>query len=125
MWNYRAAVLDVLDGDTVRALIDTGLHGRQQEDLRLKDVWAPEKRQTGGPETTEFVRGWLAACDVRRRWPIEVDTEPNTNPEPDEQRSFVRYIAEVRNIATGQSLNEAVRGFLTAHPGWGGGVGST
>jgi endonuclease YncB( thermonuclease family) len=124
MWNYRAAVLEVLDGDTVRLLVDTGYHGRQEEDHRLKGVWAPEKNQPGGSETAEFVRGWLASLDRARRWPLEVDTEPNSNPEPDERRSFTRYIAEVRNIATGRSLNEDIRTFLAGHPEWPGGVGA-
>lgn len=125
MWNYRARVLETLDGDTLRVELDTGFHGRQEEDLRLLAVYAPEKSQPGGSETAQFVRGWVAQLDPKLRWPIEVDTSPNTNPEPDERRSFVRYIAEVRNIATGRSLNDDVRAFLAAHPDWGGGIGAT
>lgn len=124
MWDYRAAILDVHDGDTVTALVDQGLHGRQEEDLRLKDVWAPELHQPGGPETAEFVRGLVASLDKTRRWPVLVNTEPNTNPEPSERRSFVRYIATIHDIATGRSLNDTIRQFLAGHPEWPGGVGA-
>jgi hypothetical protein len=124
MWNYRATILEVVDGDTVRTLIDQGLHGRQQEDLRLVDVWAPESGHPGGTETEMFVRGWMASLDKSRRWPIEVDTVPNTRPEPEERRSFVRYAADVRDIVTQRSLNDTVREFLAGHPEWGGGIGS-
>jgi O-phosphoseryl-tRNA(Cys) synthetase len=126
MWDYRAALVEVHDGDTIVALIDQGLSGRQEEALRLLDVWAPELADPGGAETTEFVRGWFASVEARRRWPLEVWTVPTTRKvEPTERRTLTRYEAIVLNIATRASLNEAVRGFLAGHPEWGGGTGST
>lgn len=125
MWDYRAALIEVHDGDTIIALIDQGLSGRQEEPLRLLNVWAPELSQPGGAETTEFVRGWLAAVDRDRRWPLEVWTVPTVRKvEPTERRTLARYEATVLNIATRASLNEAVRVFLAGHPEWGGGTGS-
>lgn len=124
MWTYRAAILAVLDGDTVRALIDTGFHGRQEEDLRLAGVWAPESHQPGGEQAAGVVRGWVAALDPRLRWPVEIVTSLNKRLEPDERRTFTRYVVEIRSIASGASLNEAVRSFLVGHPEWGTGVGA-
>lgn len=124
MWDYRATIIEVADGDTVRALMDQGFGSRQQEDLRLKEVWAPELHQPGGVETAEFVRGLVAGLDKTRRWPVLVTTEPNTNREPSERRSFVRYIAVIHDASTGRSLNDTIRQFLASHPEWPGGVGS-
>ena len=63
MWEYRARDLSVVDGDTLRLLVDTGFYARHQVDLRLLDVWAPELKEPGGEETKGFVINWLDMID--------------------------------------------------------------
>jgi hypothetical protein len=115
MWEYRARLIQALDGDTMRLLIDTGFHGRRVEDIRLLGVHAPELREPGGGETLEFVESWLA--DSSAEWPLRLLTVPNTKPEPEERRSFVRYLGVVTEGDL--SLNAAVDNFLAGHPEWG------
>jgi hypothetical protein len=58
-----------------------------------------------------------------RRWPLYVMTEPNTNPEPTERRSFVRYIGTVYDYADRRRcLNVDLAGFLAQHLEWGSGT---
>jgi hypothetical protein len=124
MWDYRAALIKVTDGDTMVFLVDTGFHGRQEVELRLAGVNAPELSQPGGIETKTFVSEWLQNSSSLlslppMRWPLRVQTQINTNPEPIERRSFTRYIGWVHSFATGASLNTAIIDFLNQHPEWG------
>jgi endonuclease YncB( thermonuclease family) len=118
VWEYRAALLDVLDGDTIRALVDLGGHVRAQWDLRLADVTAPELRQPGGVESLEYTRAWMAEL-ASVRWPLLVRTRVNRNPEPEELRSFIRYVADVYDLHSARHLNGELRAFLVLHPEWG------
>lgn len=123
MFDYRSICLEVIDGDTLKFLLDQGLSSRQEESVRLKDVYAPERTKPGGAETTAFVKTWVDLHDVPGvRWPLYVWTEKNAKPEPDEKRSFVRYIATVYDITTQHCLNNDVRDFLAQHPEWGPGI---
>ncbi|SRR6266540_1880198 len=127
MWEYRASVLSVVDGDTLRTLWDQGRHTYGQEDVRLLDVWAPELREPGGPETKEFVSSWCAEAaranfPLTLRWPILIHTEINSLVEPEEKRTFTRYVADVWFIDKSRHLNADVRTFLLSHPEWGKGA---
>jgi hypothetical protein len=122
MWDYRARCLRVHDGDTLTLLIDQGLHSRQEEQIRLVDVFAPELSQLGGNETRTFAQNWVNTWSVGLIWPLYVITEKNTNPEPDEKRTFTRYIGKVYSIQSKSCLNDQVSAFLFAHPEWGLGV---
>lgn len=123
MWDYRAQCVRVVDGDSFIALIDQGLGGRQEEELRLEGVSCPELHDVGGPECRDYTSRWINERQMTgRRWPLYVMTSPNTKPEPDERRSFVRYIAQVMDIQTRQSLNADLRAFLATHPEWGSGM---
>jgi hypothetical protein len=51
-----------------------------------------------------------------------VKTQPNTAPEPEERRTFTRYLATVWSMDSGQELNDDIRGFLAGHPEWGSGM---
>jgi|SRR5215216_144680 len=122
MWDYRAAALRVIDGDTVVFLTDTGFHGRQEVELRLAEVSAPELNQLGGLETKAFVVGWIEQNGAPlMRWPFRMQTQVNTNPEPAEKRSFTRYIGWIHSFATSRSLNMDVIDYLDQHPQWGSG----
>lgn len=120
MWEYRAAPVRVVDGDSLILLCDTGFGGRQEEEFRLLDVHAPERSEPGGREATAFAEDWLSRLDMRRRWPLLVRTVPNTSPEPGERRTFTRYLARVwRYGEITPSLNDEITAFLAGHPEWG------
>jgi hypothetical protein len=123
MWTYRAAVIAVIDGDTLRLEIDLGFHVHTQQDIRLLAVSAPEHNQPGGTEATDFVKQWLDIdLDETMRWPLLVTTVLNTWPEPDERRTFTRYLGTVTDIVNGRVLNTDLADYLTQHPEWGSGT---
>lgn len=127
MFDYRAQHLGVTDGDTVVMLMDQGFNGRQEETLRLKNVFAPEHNQPGGPETKQFVIAWFAGhSESGLKWPFYVITEKNSNPEPTEIRTFTRYVATVYVMGSGMKicLNDTINAYLSQHPEWGHGIGT-
>lgn len=122
MWSYRATLIRAHDADTLTILADTGFGGRQQVDVRLLGVSAPELSQPGGQECRLFTAEWLAevgASDPRAAWPLRVQTVPSTAVEPSERRSFVRYLGTVYGLAGGRCLNGDLAVFLAGHPEWG------
>ena len=121
MWTYRAALIDVHDADTLKLELDLGFHVRTQQDIRLLTVSAPELNQPGGTEAAEHVRDWLASVHDLR-WPLLVTTSVNTKPEPDERRTFTRYLGTVSDITDGRLLNDDLRDYLAQHPEWGSGT---
>jgi hypothetical protein len=119
MWDYRAALVRVVDGDTVVLEIDQGFSGRQEEHIRLLDVRAPEKSQPGGVDTWQYVQHWAEQLPATR-WPLRVMTVPNTNPEPSERRTLTRYLGTVVQLAIPfRNLNADVTAYLAEHPEWG------
>jgi endonuclease YncB( thermonuclease family) len=122
VFDYRAALVRVVDGDSVILEMDQGFGGRQQEEVRLLSVSAPEKDQPGGLECRDFTTAWLGQVSPQLRWPLHVITVPNTNPEPTERRTFVRYLATVSDITDGRVLNADLALFLNQHPEWGHGI---
>jgi hypothetical protein len=99
---YRAKLSDKPrehgdDGDTVLMVLDQGLSSHHEEAVRLAGVWAPERRQNGGPEVAAFVAlvfGEVVerATAHRERWPFMVKTDKVNGLEPSERRTFVQHI---------------------------------
>lgn len=118
MWDYRARVDRVVDGDTVDATLDLGFNINVHVSLRLLDTFAPEHDQPGGPETAAFVKAWLAKYPGE--WPLTVTTS-RIKSDAHEQMSFDRYVALV--TVGFDSLNADVESFVKAN-GYGGGIGS-
>jgi hypothetical protein len=121
VWEYRASVLTVLDGDTLRLHVDLGFYARHQVDLRLSGVQAPEMNQLGGTETKQFVENWCATLSPLK-WPISISTSVTSSIEPLEKLTFTRYIGFLYKIDTRESLNASINLFLASHPEWGGGM---
>lgn len=119
MWDYRAQITNVHDGDTVTVLLDLGFDTRRVETaLRLLDVWAPELSQPGGLEVRAFVTGWLAAR-AAGTWPFVVTTA-RLKSDAHEVTTLGRYVGTL--TAGGESLNAAVRDFVAAS-GYARGIG--
>jgi hypothetical protein len=132
-YRYRAARSDkprdeTDDGDTILMLMDQGLNGRAEEQMRLAGVFAPERRQHGGAETAAFAAEVFGEVEERfrasgRRWPFIVVTElSHGRREVSEGRTFVRYVGHIWARDTGEYLNEAIADFLSLHPEWGKGT---
>ena len=123
MFSYRAAAIRPVDGDTVVLLIDQGFDTRHETEVRLIGVYAPERTQPGGAETTRLVADWLVEAQQRnpqRRWPLTVTTVQTKTVEPGERMTFTRYLATVRAAdQPDSSLNDVVNAELARHPEWG------
>jgi len=98
-----AKLIAVGDGDTVKLAVDHGFEEDAKVWVRLKDVWAPESNDPGGPEATAACAAWFAehASDgyaqlttFRTSAPLEIRF----------RQSFTRYIGVVTAIG-GSELN--------------------
>lgn len=125
VWDRRARVVEVLDGDTVVCLLDQGFGTTITVSVRLEDTWAPEKHETGGVETRAYAAAWLATAaklpGARADWPIVVETV-RLRSDNSEAMSFARYIGRITRT-DGRALGADVSAFVRA-AGYGGGTGS-
>lgn len=123
MWTYRAQVTDVHDGDTLTVLLDLGFSTHRVETaLRLVGVYAPELSQTGGPETRDFVKAWVASLSTSE-WPFVVTTS-RIKSDAHEVMTLGRYVGTVTDASGSRVLNAEVNAFVAAH-GYGGGIGAS
>ena len=105
MYQYKAEIIRLIDGDTVEARLDLGLHTHRVEKLRLSGIDAPEKYQVGGSLAT----GWLQIQlseenDLGSFRPVYIQTE--------KQDKYGRWLAwlyldeiSMRKSGYGDSLN--------------------
>ena len=122
MWDRRAQILDVHDGDTLHAVLDQGFGDSKEITVRLLGVWAPELSQPGGPETRAFVKAWL---DTHSAAPdgLVVVTTARTPRSDKEVVTLSRYVATVTSMDGTENLNLAIMEFVRQR-GYGGGTGS-
>jgi endonuclease YncB( thermonuclease family) len=116
MWQYRAALIRIIDGDTIVVLADTGFDSRHEQHIRLLGVSAPELSQPGGVEAWQFTRDWCLHLPVIT-WPMILTTQPSTAPTPDERRSLTRYLGTITDRH--RTLNTDLGAYLDTHPEWG------
>lgn len=122
MWDRRARITNVHDGDTVAVILDQGFGDTKYIDLRLLGVFAPELKEHGGDETRMFVQNWLTLNnDGRYAWPFVVTTA--RKPKADtEQSTFGRYVGTITTLDGTENLNAAIIEFV-AKNNYGKGVG--
>ena len=123
MWDKRAFVTSVHDGDTLTATLDQGFGDlKEAMRIRLLGTFAPELTQPGGPETRQFVVDWIARYAlIPLRFPFVVTTA--RGPKSDREiTTFERYVAVVETLDHSHNLNLDVQAFVTAQ-GYGGGTG--
>lgn len=107
MYEYRARVENVVDGDTIDVVVDVGFHIQRQIRLRLARVDTHETYGVAkdgdeyrkGKRESEFVGSWLES-DADDEWPIVVRTE--------KKGKYGRYLAEVERRRGGEILNDAL-----------------
>jgi micrococcal nuclease len=101
MYEYRATVLKVVDGDTIDLDIDLGLRTHVNERIRLDGINTPEsnskvaEERTAAAAATEFLRSLLT------------DPKVLVKTKKDAQEKFGRYLGVVTNSA-GVNVNEAL-----------------
>lgn len=88
MYSYRAAVVRVIDGDTVRLRVDVGFFLTFEQNFRLRGINAPEMSTPGGPpaqsELERILQGrkvWAIdtfKIDKYGRWLVDIWWEPGT-----------------------------------------------
>lgn len=116
LWDYRCSFIGNHDGDSVTLRVDQGFGTSRvtQEGLRLKDVYAPELRETGGADVRDFVSAWFdrkATEEFWNDWPFMLRTEM-TKGGTRERVTLGRYIGIVWFPSDPISLNEAVNAYV-------------
>ena len=120
MWDKRATIIGIHDGDTLTAVLDQGFRQTTEITVRLLGVFAPELKQVGGPESLAFVRDWVSGFSTTK-WPFVVTTI--RGPKSDREiTTLERYVAVVETIDHSHNLNIDVAAFVKAQ-GYGGGIG--
>ena len=88
MYEYRATIRRVYDGDTVFADIDLGFGvWLRDQSLRLLDVYAPEVRGIERPE------GLLVRDQLRQRLPVDVEVRITTTK--DRKGKYGRWLVVI------------------------------
>ncbi len=118
VWDRRARVHKVVDGDTVVVVLDQGFGDTKKLALRLKGTWAPEDGEPGCFETYCFVLDWT---DSEAEWPFIVTTH-RVRADTHEVTTLGRYVGTITR-ADGRCLNDDVNAFVALN-GYGGGTGA-
>lgn len=86
MYNYKAKIIDVYDGDTVTAMVDLGFLHFQEMKLRLYGIDTPELR---GPEREQGI----IVRDILRE--MILNKEVTIRSYKDKQGKYGRYLANI------------------------------
>lgn len=113
IFNYRARVDRVVDGDTLIMQIDLGFHITAKVSVRLLNVDTPELRSKDPDERQRaqsaraFTNVWCnesvrnpRIADPWAEWPFVITTQ--------KADSFGRWLGRVWSVKTGEQLNEAI-----------------
>ena len=95
MYQYRARIIDVYDGDTVTAVVDLGFLVSKEMKLRLYGIDTPELR---GSEREEG----LKVRDIVREKILNEEVVIKTYK--DKQGKYGRYLANI--VLDGQDINQ-------------------
>ena len=109
MWEYRAGLVRVIDGDTYVLDIDLGFHVTVREHVRLWGIDCPEHNTAAGRAAIAFASAWWAANPLVR---VQTQREKDT-----EVKTFDRWVAAIVPLGSGpgsapgidQSLAAALR----------------
>jgi micrococcal nuclease len=99
MYNYKATIVNVVDGDTVDAIIDLGFNIQIKERLRLYGIDTPEIRTK---DLEEKEKGFAAKDFVKEailNKEVMIDTTKGTG-------KFGRYLATIYYGENNTNLNE-------------------
>lgn len=122
MWDKRAQLISVHDGDTVRLLLDQGFYDTKQINVRLLNVFAPELKQVGGADCRDFVESWFTQLTPFGTWNCIVTTTRLKTADK-EDTSFDRYVGVITSLDGTRNLNLEVQAYIKVK-GYPGGTGS-
>lgn len=112
MWDKRAQVLRVKDGDTLEVMLDQGFGDTKTISIRLLSVWAPETDEPAAEEVSAYVKQWLMEHGwTNSKWPFVVVTMRTRTDR--EVMSFNRYITVLTSADGTDSLNADLVSYLT------------
>jgi micrococcal nuclease len=100
LYNYRAHVIRVLDGDTVDVAVDLGFHIMLGERVRLAGINAPEIHSK---DAAEKAAGAKAAAALAEMLPCGDLVTIKTAKADAEQEKFGRWLAQI-NLADGRDV---------------------
>lgn len=103
MYEYKMTLIRVIDGDTVRVMIDHGMQVFTAQNIRLESVYAPELKEEAGRMCKDEVERWFIFREAQNAI-FTVRTKKDA-------RSFNRYIGTIAAVNAG----EADRTYLNNH----------
>lgn len=110
MYEYRAEIMGVYDGDTIRVDIDLGFGSWLcKQTLRLYGVNTPELRGPGKREglyARDYVRSLLGVEDDGSRWGRGTEVHVLLRTQKDKKGKFGRWLATVEFLDDPMTLNE-------------------
>lgn len=109
MFEYKAKVIRVVDGDTLELELDLGFDTFRKEKVRLARVDTPEVYGVK-KESAEYQKGQLAS-QFTKEWIEKTNGEIVVKTEKDKTGKYGRYIVEVfasEGDSVGENLQEAI-----------------
>lgn len=103
MYNYKATVERIVDGDTIDVVIDLGFKITTHQRIRLKDINTPETYNVK-KDSEEYKKGLAAKEFVVKR--IEANGNEVTLDTDKDTGKFGRYIATIILADSETSLND-------------------
>ena len=95
MYQYKCAIVKVVDGDTLHVEIDLGLNITTYQTIRLWGVNTPEMSTAEGPVAKQFVIDWIK------------DKKLILTTLKDKREKYGRYLGILLDLE-GRSLNDAL-----------------
>lgn len=99
MYEYRARLIKVVDGDTFDVLIDVGFRISINERVRVYGVDTPERGEAKAAAATKFTHNFCTADATEDEWPLIIRTA-----KPHDK--YGRWLANVER--NGESLADAL-----------------
>lgn len=90
MYEYRAEVVKVVDGDTLHVSIDLGLDVRIRVTIRLAGINAPELSTAEGKEAKAWVQQWVED--------VGIDGWVVVHTVKDRREKYGRYLGHVFSV---------------------------
>ena len=122
MWDKRAQLISVHDGDTIKCTLDQGFGDSKVINVRLLNVFAPELKEAGGADVRDFVKSWFDQLQPYSGWNFIVTTTRLKTADK-EDTSFDRYVGTITSLDGTRNLNMDVQAYINAK-GYSGGTGS-
>ncbi len=92
LFRFRAKLISVTDGDSIKCLLDLGCSARYEARIRIADLWAPERNEPGGAEAALTLM--LAMETGVGDWPLRIVSRQRDTI-ISEVQSFARWVGDV------------------------------